>query len=480
MFNLSKKIELKNDIILLNQIIQNNPNKYQSTENDNLSIIESGQNKVAFNTILQAIKKAKKIICIQSFLIQDSKIIDELISKVKNENVKVYLLSSADTRLEKIDAIDDFIITDYIKLLKTKFKNNFIFRSSPYFHAKYILIDPSTKNATGYLCTNNFTEKGFSRNVELTVSLNPEQCDELFKIFVTHFWEYATHEQNDSKNFEFIKPINHFILPKLNNLLISSPNKEYSTLEKTLIKNINDAKKSISISTYNFEITQEIIQLLIKKSEENIETIIFIHPKHTKLEDYKKLTENNIQIILHENFHAKSLILDSKTAFLFTGNIDSLSMKENLEIGVQLNKNQTNDLITIHNHWKQNLSYTFVNKISIQELNQTIELKKEGFVNQKIKESEKIEKVIHPKTVNELVNFFDFKNPKFDTTTKSICINLIANIQSQEKINVDYNEKNYCILEENNKKMVVINNQFTINDLPNIEKYKNYNVYHSV
>ena len=474
MYTLTKNIELKNDLILTNQLISNSTKKYTSTENDNLSIIESGPNRIAFNIILLAIKKAKKVICIQSFLIQDSKIIDELINKVKSENLKVYILSSANTRLEKIDTIDDFIISDYKKLLETKFKNNFIFRSSPYFHAKYILIDPETNNSKGYLCTNNFTEKGFSKNVELTILLSTEQCNELFKIFVTHFWEHTTHEQNETETFQFVNPINHFILPKLNHLLITSPHKDYSTLEKTLINEINEAKKSISISTYNFEITQEIIQLLIKKSNENIETIIFVHPKYAKLEDYKKLTDSNIKILLHENFHAKSLILDSKIAFLFTGNIDKLSMKENLEIGLQLNENQANDLITIHNHWKQNLTYTYKNKISIQDLDQTIELKKEGIIEQKVKVSEVIEKTIQPKTVFELIKFFDIKSSNFNNKTKMFSVKLSAKITILENKEINFKDENFCILEENKSKMVVINNHFTFYDLSKIEKYKNY------
>lgn len=473
MFTITKNIEQKNETILTNQIICNNPNIYQSTENNNLSIIESGKNKVAFNTIIQAIKKAKKIICIQSFLIQDSQIIDELILKVKNENVKVYILGSANTRLERIEE-DDFIVSDYKNLLETKFKNNFIFRSSENFHGKYILIDPNSKNVKGFLCTNNFTENGFIKNVEITVSLNSEQCEEIFKVFVYHFWEYATHEQNETKIFDFVNPKNHFSLPKLNHLIITSPENEHSTLEKVLLKNIIEAKESISISTYNFEISQDIVKLLIEKSKQNVRVTLFCPLKHNKFEGYKTLSNNGITLILHQNFHAKSLIIDNSISFVFTGNLDTLSMKKNLEIGVQLNTNQTKDLVTIHNHWKQKLHYTFANEISIQKLDSIILFNKEGLKKHDIKNLELIDKTFQPKTVNDIVNFSEYKISKMDNTAKFFSIKLIANISPIEKLKVDFNLKNYCIIENKKDKIVVINNLFTLNDLPKIEKYKNY------
>ena len=192
MFTITKNITIENNTILTNQVVINNHKKYQNSENENLSIFESGSDKVVFNTILNAIKYAEKLICLQSFLIQDSQIIDALIEKVTNDNVKVFILGSANTRLQEIYSEENSIISDYKKLLETKFRHNFIFRSSEFFHAKYILIDPGTKNQKGFLCTNNFTNNGFFKNVELTVSLNEEQGLELFKIFVYHFWEHSS------------------------------------------------------------------------------------------------------------------------------------------------------------------------------------------------------------------------------------------------------------------------------------------------
>lgn len=477
MYTLTKEVEIKNNTILTNQIVSNTTNNYQSTENDNLSIIESGKDKVVFNKIVHVIQGAKKLICLQSFLIQDSKIIDALLEKVKNDNVKVYVLSSANTRLEKIESEENSILTDYKKLLETKFKNNFIFRSSENFHAKYILIDPDTKNTKGYLCTNNFTENGFSKNIEISVELNKLQCNELFQVFVYHFWEQATHEQNGTKTFDFVKPMNQFIFPKLNNLIVTSPNSEHSTLEKEIIQNCEIAKKSISLATYNFDINHEIIQLLIKKSNQNIKITLFCHPKFNELENYKKLSDNGIKIILHENFHAKSLVIDDKIGFLFTGNIDNFSMKKNLEIGIKLNDEQTIGLIKILNHWEKNLSFIFTKIISVQDINQLVEIRKEGNIKKNSKAYETIQETKQLKTVANLVSFFDVKRFKMNNYVKSFHLNLKATFEKTTKTELIFNSDNYCILEEKKQKIIVINSNFTKNEISKIEKYKNFTLF---
>src|ERR1039458_2983107 len=80
--------------------ILSNGSGWKSTEKDNLSVIESGESKVLFHKIIKAIDGAKKIICLQSFLIQDTGVIDTLIEAVVGRQVKVFILSSAEARLK--------------------------------------------------------------------------------------------------------------------------------------------------------------------------------------------------------------------------------------------------------------------------------------------------------------------------------------------------------------------------------------------
>jgi len=233
MKTLTKHTQVINPNSIDYPILKNSTN-WISTETNHLSILESGPNGLLYHSILKAIQNATDMVCLQSFLIQDSEIIDALVEAVNERNVKVYVLSSAEARLkERFDEDEDFIKAKYIEMLEKKFKYNFLFRSAENFHAKYILIDPKS-NPKGFLCTNNFTQKAFFENPELAVELSEKQIRELYKIFVYHFWEHAMYEQNHSNVFDIITPASKFELYNCKEVLLTSPNAKHNTLNSNL------------------------------------------------------------------------------------------------------------------------------------------------------------------------------------------------------------------------------------------------------
>ena len=173
-----------------------------------------------------------------------------------------------------------------------------------------------------------------------------------------------------------------------------------------------------------------------------------------------------------------SLIIDNTMALLFTGNLDEFSMKKNLEIGIQLNNIQTNDLIKIHEHWKNNLSYSFVNQISIKDIQQKIIISNTEIYPKNIKFSEQIEKTNQPKTISDLIIFFGSMNFKSSNETKFNLLTLNAKIQKTLKTNLKFNAENYIIFEQ--EKMIVINDKFTETEISKIAKYKDYKLFYFV
>src|SRR5579859_4923801 len=108
MKSLVKEITIVNEGTIRFPILLNGPG-WKSTENDNLSVIESGKDKVLFAKIIKAIDGARQMICLQSYLSQDTEIIDSLIRAVEERRVKVFVLSSADARLsDTIEEEQDF------------------------------------------------------------------------------------------------------------------------------------------------------------------------------------------------------------------------------------------------------------------------------------------------------------------------------------------------------------------------------------
>ncbi len=321
---------------------------WKSTEHNNLSVIESGKDGVLLSKMIEAIDKADELICLQSFLIQDTELIDSLL-RATERKVKVFVLSSAEARLkDRIEEETDFIKENYIKLLENKFKNHFIHRTAENFHAKYLLIDPKT-HPKGFICTNNFTMNGFVKNPELAVELDKTQCEELFKIFVYHFCEHATDEQTATKEFDKIKPASKFSLPKLDSILLTSPNDQYNTLNNALLNAVTKAKKSISFSTFLLDNNEGILNAIIVRAKQGFEVKLFCRPGERQFnEQLKTLLEAGVKIYFHPLLHAKSILIDKKEGYIFTSNLVEKGLKTGLEVGLKLSDNQTNDLLQIH------------------------------------------------------------------------------------------------------------------------------------
>lgn len=484
MKTLIKEINIINDGEILYPILTNGTG-YKSSETSNLSIIESGIERVLLKKVIAAINKANDLICLQSFLIQDSEIIVALISAVEERKVKVYVLSSAEARLkDRIEDETDFIKANYIKLIDEKFKNNFIHRTAENYHAKYILIDPKSANANGFICTNNFTENGFTKNPELAIEINKEQIKELFKVFVYHFWEHSTGEQTNTNEFAIVTPVNEFKLPKLETILITSPNSEHNTLNQTLISEIKNAEKSISLSTYKIDYKTELVQALIKMAQQNITVSLFCRPIEKQFNEHLKiLLDAGIKIYFHPLLHAKSLLIDDVKGFIFTANIVSKGLDEGLEVGVELNKNQVNDLKTIQENWKVNFAFKAVKSAFVKDLKE-IQKFKDGvlvsrfLVDNKKDDSRKIVKV------SDLISLFNQEFTIKDIEVKGLKVKLIAEIeQLPTKYQVSTSKKIEIkeIEEEKGKKnnIVVINDDFTSSDVLSLLNYKELKIFHS-
>lgn len=482
MKTLNKEINIINEETIKFPVLTNGLG-WESTEKENLSVIESGEGKILFSKIISSITNAKQMICLQTFLIQDTEIIDALIRAVEERGVKVFVLSSAEARLkEKIDEEEDFIKVNYIQLLDRKFKNHFVHRSSENFHGKFILIDPAIK-PIGFICTNNFTENGFMRNPELAVELNTIQCDELFKIFVYHFWEHSTDEQTDGKEFDKIKPANKFNLPILRNILLTSPNSESNSLKNALLESINNAKKTISLSTFQLDNNIDLVKAIINKAKQNISVTLFCRPIEKQFnEQLKELLDAGVQIYFHPLTHAKSLLVDFEEGFVFTANLIANGLTNGLEVGIKLNEKQTKDLATIHQSWQNHFPFKATNMVNVKDINEIHVFKDKRLTAKKYHDNNKSES----KKIEKVADLIFFLNQKFeikDSSAKSLKMRLSAEIEGLpikfKEITVENKFKVIEFEEEKGKKskLVVINNEFELSDLDKIQEWKDLKIY---
>ena len=477
---LEKEIHVVNEGTIQFPILPNGSG-WKSSEQSNLSIFESGEQKTMFSKIISAIDKAQEFICLQSFLIQDSALIDSLLKAVERK-VKVFVLSSAEARLkDRIEEETDFIKANYIQLIDKKFKNHFVHRTAENFHAKYILIDPKT-NPKGFICTNNFTENGFAKNPELAVDLNKEQCKELYKVFVYHFWEHSTDEQTATTEFEKVNPANKFSLSKLNNILLTSPNSELNTLNEALKNAVNNSNKSISLSTFQLDKNIELIRTILEKAKQGIEVTLFCRPTEKQFnEQLKVLLEAGVQIYFHSLIHAKSLLIDENIGFIFTANLTDNGLEKGLEVGVKLNEQQTKDLNKIQTNWKKDFQSKAIKNANIKDLKE-LEILKDGKLTKKILLDESKEEKRKTIKVSDLLSFFNQKPELKDNSTKSLKLKLTAEIERLPKDIKTNGTDKFEVVEiteakDKKTKVVVLKDSFTPNDIQQLNDLKELKIY---
>lgn len=411
---------IENEKMLENIFLPTNKN-WESSEDIGKEVIESGENGKLFNIIIEAIQQSKRMICLQSFLIQDTKIIDALVDAVDKRGVKVFVMDSAETKLDRLEEDENFIAKEYAEMITNKFRFRFVHRQAKNLHAKFILIDPKT-NPVGFLFTGNFNKKPFFENPELAVILEDDQILELFKVFVYHFWEFTTDEQVAKHTFEKVKSARHFERPELNRILVTSPDSELSNLKKNLLEGVNSAQTSIQISTFGFDISHELSQAILEKLKEGLEVTVFCRPRKKSIKsNLSVLAENGAKMFCHPLIHAKSILVDNKAGYIFTANFEKHGMDDGFEVGVPLNKSQVAELVQIYLKWSNSFPFKFYSKFPLSEV-KTIykEFNVEGRLDP-ITPPESEEKVNERaiKNVNDFIDFFaTWKKPSGSDSKK--------------------------------------------------------------
>ncbi|PQJ72746.1 phospholipase D-like domain-containing protein [Polaribacter butkevichii] len=410
--------------------------KWISTENNNLSVMESGKNGVLFHKIITVIELAQEMICLQSFLIQDTQIIDALLKAKQERDVRVFIMGCAEAKLKfnPYEEEDSFITKEYKTMLEEKFKNNFVHRQAGNLHAKFILIDPK-KNPKGYIFTGNFNKKPFYENPELAVELSIAKTKELFQVFVHHFWNHTTDEQTQSSQFDKVKPINRFETVQPKEILLTSPNKELSKLKTTLLKAVSKAEQEIQFSTFGLDINHKLSQCILDKLKTGVKVTVFCRPRLKTIKDHiEVLAKHGAKVFCHPLIHAKSIIIDNKEAYVFSANFEEHGMDTGFEVGLKLIVEQKNDLLKIYETWKNTFPYEYfyerkLAKIdSYQKLDSTSKL--EPII--KINEENIDRKKHHVKTLNKLLTLLSIKEPK-DSLFKIETVEVIAQLETVDK-----------------------------------------------
>lgn len=400
----------------------------------NKRFIESGNHLVFY--LVKCIDEAKELICFTSFIFQDGAIV-EAIERAIQRGVKVFVLTStAHLKQNTIyDVGEDYKQEEFKKMLNNKLRNKCLVRCANNIHAKFILIDPKSKASKGWLVTCNFTELATTKNPELVAVLMKAEIQELFKIFVWHFWEGTTDEQTYKDQFSKIKEVDRFILPEFKSLLLTSSKGEKNSIRNFAKKIIQGAKEKIVFSTFGFEINHELGQLLLQKCKAGITMEIFARNRSKAInKNLEELAKNGAKIYIHDLLHAKFLSVDGEIGSIFTANFEKHGMDDGFEVGLKLGEKDVAQLAGIIESWKTSFSYYTKANISILNLPDNIFVMSEKRLKLQVFEAQKIDKVdVNPKNLGEVLQQWSKKTDFNQKMIKNYEFELTLNLQEIEE-----------------------------------------------
>ncbi len=342
------------DILAGPVLVSMKPSLSKPVITDDSGIFQSGTDQ-AIDTVLNIIRGAKEILCISSFMIQESEIISE-IEKAIERRVRVYMLTAPEHQVNSRYEDDDSDLSERNVALINLLKNlgqKMLIKTAEHLHSKFMLSDPET-NPRGAVFTNNLTKRAMQENLELTVILEPDAVKELFHQFLTGFWLEAEREvwlegsdsrlRTQNKHLEFLNP--EYSPQKLCWTM-----KESKLLSSLLMSAIKSAQRSISLSAWSFSMESTVTQEILKRAQEGISVRVFTRPNKGNAEFIKGIINAGGQVFCHDLMHAKSILVDESFGIIMTSNFSPLGLDSGFETGVILNKEQLKVLGRIHTEW---------------------------------------------------------------------------------------------------------------------------------
>ena len=323
--------------------------------------------------IRSIISGAEDFICLSSFIIQDSEIIDE-IKRSYAKGVRVYILTSAEVNAndpaEEIEGTAEERKIASRKLL-ADLGGRTLIKTGENLHSKFILSDPLTK-PRGMMFTANLTVRAINENLELAVELSKREVLELYGQFLTGFWVVAartlsiSNETGDS--LKAAKSYPEFVGKEYVPHEIRWTIGTQCLLKGDILDAIASAKESVSLSAWTIDITHSVAKSLIEKLSAGIRVTIFTRPHPANIEFINEIIKKGGKVYCHPLLHAKSLIIDDRYGLVMTANISKLGLDEGFETGVILGAKQVLVLRNIHEEWKKRAKYISESQVKLVEI----------------------------------------------------------------------------------------------------------------
>jgi cardiolipin synthase len=330
------------------------PVKIEEKYERNRKYFVAGSNQALLKHLVKLINEATEIICCSSFLIQETPFTTALFKAAKR-NVRVYLLTAREEELKKMDEdLSEFekrVIPDHKKLLDSM-AGNILVRTAPHFHAKFILIDPKSKNKNGFMMTCNATIDAMTgRNIEMGVSLKPEEVDSFFSQFIYGFWYEAKHQLFHKGELTEVGLPGAHVPNHKSPIHPCTIGNGITSLNSKIIEIISSANKSLILTGWSFQENHDILKAIRSQLQKGIDVTIMTRPNYYNTKALNELVNDGARLYGHDRFHVKTVIADNDQGLIMTSNFTSKGLESGFESAVEIDREDLPEYINIFKNW---------------------------------------------------------------------------------------------------------------------------------
>ena len=298
---------------------------------------------------------ASETFCVCSFLLADGPTIRALL-RASERGVRVYVLTASEVQLQKEPRIDNEFdvarLEEHIRTLQ-ELAGRVLVRTGESFHSKFVLVDPSLKEARGFLLTANLTEEALTRNVELGVQLDAKETRDLYRQFLIGFWQESSNELLD-RGLAKVEPLTGVTIPLPTELL--STTRISHTIRAAAEDLVGKAKTEIVVSSFGMDLQEGVVGGMVQaaKSGKKVRVLARPRPNKNTMNALMALAEAGAEIRGHQWLHAKFLLVDTDegwSGLIMTANFESKGLDEGFESGISVRGQVAEDLHLIMEGW---------------------------------------------------------------------------------------------------------------------------------
>ena len=347
----------------------------------NRDFIVPAQDGVLIDRIVDIINNASNELYMSSFLVQKSEVTDALI-EASQRGVFIALLTARESdlslsedELDSLQARKAEAIASHKQLLD-ELAGNILIRTSSDFHAKYIIADPFS-NPAGILMTSNATVDAMNgSNIELALTLLPDEVLSLFQQHIHGFWEMANYELLEkSKPGEpgRLNPVGKNTLQvEFGKVTTPATYGSETGLRDRIVELIRSAKEKIILCAWTFQTDYLIMAELASAIDKGRKVEIYArfskeNSKNTSA--LLPLLKKGATIYGHSRFHAKAIIVDGIFGLVMTANISDLGLDKGFEAGIDLGPGDAKVLGRILDQLKNECEFKLHDGMQVKDVN---------------------------------------------------------------------------------------------------------------